>query len=246
MLATLVALALGGPPPGVDLGAIAARGRALAAYRRAATSANDAVLALEPDARDLTRQVAYRTERGWTVAFGRLDKDRRHFLVTYEATEAGGPDQFRARKVDPPRASSGFELAASLAMDAALGDFLKTNPGRRPYDLAALPAVGGKTWVYVVPAPTRPGTWPLGGDARYLIAPDGSTILERRTLHEAIIEDTPPKGPAAPGKHTHPRGDAPEDTDVAHVLIREPRAPEAVRTPVGAFLIKEDGSIEPR
>jgi len=43
---------------------------------------------------------------------------------------------------------------------------------RRPYNVAVLPAEKGQVWVYVVPAPTKIGVWPLGGDARYLISED--------------------------------------------------------------------------
>ncbi len=249
MLATIALLALLGPGPDgpkasaapskEELAAITERGRGLAGYDRAVASANDAVFALMPAGRDIARQVARRTDKGWVVAFGRIDKGQDRFLITYEATEAG-PDRFTAAKLDPPRASAGFELHAALAMDAALTDFLKT-ADRRPYNVAALPADGGKLWVYLVPAPTRPGVWPLGGDVRYLVARDG-TILQKRPLHAAIVEVAPAKG--RPGSHAHVLTDRPEDTDVAHVLTREPATAETVVTSAYVFTIKEDGSIE--
>jgi hypothetical protein len=251
LLATIALLALLGPVPDdapggaapskEELAAISGRGRGLAAYDRAVAFANDAVFALAPAGRDVTRQVARRTDKGWVVAFGRLDKGRSTFLITYEATEAG-PERFTAAKLDPPRPSTGFELTASLAMDAALTDFLKSTPERRPYNVAALPADGGKLWVYLVPAPTKPGIWPLGGDVRYLVAGDGSTILEKRPLHATILDVAPSKD--RPGAHAHVLSDRPEDTDVAHVLTREPRTAETVVTPAYGFTIKEDGSIE--
>lgn len=80
--------------------------------------------------------------------------------------------------------------------------------------------------MYVLPAQTQAGIYPLGGDERYLITADGSAIVEKRQLHKAIIEvrpDSMPKGttPAA-GYHTHVLSDVPEDTDVFHVLTRKP------------------------
>jgi hypothetical protein len=251
MLATIALLALlrpapddptkaGGPPSKEELAAISDRGRALAGHDRAVASANDAVFALMPAGRDIARQVARRTDKGWVVAFGRLDRGRDKFLVTYEATEAAR-GRFTAAKVDPPRASTGFERLAALAMDAALTDFLKSTAERRPYNVAALPADGGRFWVYLVPAPTKPGLWPLGGDVRYLVA-GGGTILAKRPLHATIVEVAPSKG--RPGTHAHVLSDRPEDTDVAHVLTREPATAETVVTPVYVFTIKEDGSIE--
>jgi hypothetical protein len=257
MLATFALLALGlapddppkpaVPPSKQELAAITERGRLLAGYDAAAWHGTDAVLALSPPNGAIQRYIARKTDKGWVVAFGRLDKARDKFLVTYEATETG-PERYDAKKVDPPRASTGFELRAALAMDESQTDFLKSNPERRPYNIAAIPAEGGKFWVYFVPAPTRPGVWPLGGDTRYLVSADGAKVLEKRQLHKSIIEvaapnDKPDARPVA-GMHTHVLSDIPEDTDVLHVLSREPRRPEMVITREYVFGVKEDGAID--
>ncbi|MCP9495997.1 MAG: hypothetical protein MSG64_16235 [Pyrinomonadaceae bacterium MAG19_C2-C3] len=70
----------------------------------------------------------------------------------------------------------------------------------------------------------------LGGDVRYLISKDGTTIVERRQLHNTIIEfRKPPQIEAAKiSFHTAVLDDVPEDTDVFHVLVRTPRVPELV------------------
>lgn len=236
------------PPSKAELAAIAERGRNLAGYDAAAWHATDAVMALMPPQGSIQRYVARRTDKGWVVAFGRLDRGRDAFLVTYEATEAGAPDRFTAAKVDPPRAATGFERGAARAMDAVMGDFLKSNPPRRPYNIAALPADAGSFWVYLVPAPTKPGVWPLGGDLRYKIAADGAKVLEKRQLHASIIEIEPPRGEpdalSVMSLHTHILSDVPEDTDVFHVLAREPRRPEMIVAKGNTFTVKEDGSIE--
>ena len=258
MLATIAVFALGvalddPPRPAAptlkeELAAVADRGRQVAAYDRAVWHATDAVMALNPAPGSIRRCIASKAEKGWGVAFGRVDKGRDKFLVTFEATEAGGPDRFEAKKVDPPRASTGFELRAALAIDTAEADFIRSGPERRPYNAAAIQAEGGRLWVYVVPAPTKPGVWPLGGDVRYLFDAEGAKVLEKRQLHKSIIEVTSPKEKpdAKPvmGMHTHILSDGPEDTDVFHVLAREPTRPEMVITKEDLFLIKEDGSIE--
>jgi hypothetical protein len=89
--------------------------------------------------------------------------------------------------------------------------------------------------VYVLPAQTKNGIYPLGGDVRYVMALDGSTIVEKRQLHKNILEinsGSVPKG-ATPtgGYHTHILSDVPEDTDVFYVLTRRPSEPEFIVTP---------------
>ena len=89
--------------------------------------------------------------------------------------------------------------------------------------------------MYVLPAQTKTGIYPLGGDVRYVMALDGSTIVEKRQLHKSILEINPgsvPKG-ATPtgGYHTHILSDVPEDTDVFYVLTRRPSEPEFIVTP---------------
>ncbi len=259
MLATIALLALGlaaddppqkaaAAPSKEELAAIADRGRRLAGYDAAAWHGTDAVLALRPPEGAIQRYIPRKTDKGWVVAFGRLDKGRDRFLVTYEATATDDPDRFTAAKVDPPRATTGFEFRAALAMDAAMADFLKSDPPRRPYNIAALPAGEDSLWVYLFPAPTKPGVTPLGGDLRYRVAADGSKLLEKRQLHKGIIEVEAPKEAedkkAVMGMHTHVLSDVPEDTDVFHVLARAPRRPEMIITKENLYAVQVDGSIE--
>ena len=131
----------------------------------------------------------------------------------------------------------------------SLKDFAKNFKGQqRPYNVAILPAEKSQWWVYFVPAPTQEGIWPLGGDFRYLITPDGSRVVERRQLHKSIIENPPPKpegdNQLVAGMHSHVLDDIPEDTDVFHVLQRQPNVPELVVTKEFVFAIEADGSIK--
>src|SRR5262249_14793985 len=117
----------------------------------------------------------------------------------------------------------------------------------RPYNVAVLPADERRLYVYLVPAPTKAGIWPLGGDVRYLMSVDGKKIVEKRQLHKSIIENEPPReggeNKLVMGFHTHVLDDTPEDTDVFHVLTRKPSVPEIIATNRFGFQVDADGTI---
>jgi len=225
---------------------VTARGQALFAYDQAAWHATDAVRATNPPKESVGRYIAYKSDEGWKVAFGHLNQSRDKFLVAYEATQGATLQEFTAKKSEPAREYTAFCLSAARAVDTALDDF---RGEKRPYNVAVLPAEQNRLYVYVVPAQTKDGVYPLGGDVRYLIQPDGSAIIEKRQLHKSILEDSSasvPKGakPTA-GYHTHILSDVPEDTDVFHVLTRQPPLPEVVITGgKKMYEISTDGTIQ--
>src|SRR4051794_18321455 len=95
--AVLVLIAVADPPgpkepPAEELAAIAERGRALAGYDAAAWHASDAVQAKKPRAGSVVRYIARKTDRGWDVAFGRLDEQRDVFRIACLATQGKEPD----------------------------------------------------------------------------------------------------------------------------------------------------------
>lgn len=230
------------PASEAELAQITERGRQLAAYDRAAWHATDAVLALKPTEGSVARYIARKTDAGWTVVFGRFNDKRDKFLVVYEASQGANPKEFKVKKHEPPKEVTDFYLYAAQATDTALADFRGQN---RPYNVAALPTASDQIYVYVVPAPTKAGIWPLGGDVRYLISKDGSKIVEKRQLHNAILEIPPSEsGNTVAGFHTAVLDDVPEDTDVFHVLSREPSAPEYVMTEKFVYRIEVDGTIK--
>ena len=224
---------------------VTARGKALYEYDEAAWHATDAVRATNPAPESVGRYIANRSDVGWTVVFGHLNEKRDKFLVAYEATQGTSLQEFTVKKLEPPQEDASLYLAAANAIDTALRDFRGEN---RPYNVAVLPASSDQLYVYVIPAQTKNGVYPLGGDARYLITTEGTSILEKRQLHKSIIETSPdsiPKGatPAA-GFHTHVLSDVPEDTDVFHVLTRQPPQPEYIGTKnKKLYVIQTDGTI---
>jgi len=227
-------------PSDTDLAVITARGRMLAAYDTAAWQATDAVMATHPKAEPSGRYIAHLTEAGWVVDFGRLNGAGDRFLVDYEATSDG--TKFLVKSFDPQREDVGWNLAAAKGMETATKDF---GAMTRPYNIAVLPADGGSLYVYLYPAQVKAGVYPLGGDVRYRVSPDGSRITEKRQMHKSIIESVSadPKMKVESGYHTHVLSDVPEDTDVLLVLTRQPKVPEMVVTQTFMYTIATDGTI---
>jgi hypothetical protein len=205
-------------------------------------------MALNPANGTITRYIARPTPKGWIVAFGRLSAQRDTFYVAYEATRSGTGGQyegFSAVAHPTPVADTDYFPRAARALDTASREF---GPVRRAYNVEALPRPDGKWWVYVMPAQTVAGVFPLGADTRYLISADGRTILEKRRLHNSVIEFSH-RTPVQPGAkmeaatHSAVVADIPEDTDVFHVLVRTPQVPEYVMTDHYIYRIDVDGKI---
>ena len=114
---------------------------------------------------------------------------------------------------------------------------------------AVLPTKEGPLYVYVYPAQTDNGVFPLGGDGRYLISADGNTIIEDRRMHDDVLmfdmRQADASGSTA-GWHTHVLSDVPEDTDVFYALSIKPAGSQYIGTRSGFYYrVKEDGTILP-
>jgi hypothetical protein len=228
-----------------QLAEISARGRMLAEYDQAAWHATDAVMATNPKQDHSSRFLCRKIDANWTCVFGHLMPDK--FLIDYEAIQGPSAQQFQVKPHEPAMEDKGFFFAGAKALMAAGADFQKAAENR-PYNPSVLPGPSDQFYVYIVPAQTKNGVYPLGGDARYLISADGNTIVEKRQLHKSILESNPanvPKGAAfSGGWHTHVITDTPEDTDVFYVLTRRPLAPESVGAGKHVYLIETDGTIK--
>ena len=251
-LATTSAGAQLARPTDSQLSDITARGRALAEYDFAAWHGSDAIAPLNPPAGSFTKYIARQTPKGWMVAFGKLTASRDTFLIAYEAirtADSGEFEGFKGVAHSRPIVDTDYYVRASRALDTAVAEFGAVPHPRRPYNAAVMPTPGGDWWVYLFPAPTVAGVWPLGADARLLISADGRKVLERRRMHNDVIEFTgrslrkPPGATLASGVHTAVVAEIPEDTDVYHVLTRTPRVPEYVMTDHFIYRIDTDGKI---
>jgi hypothetical protein len=229
-----------------ELDAITARGRILAEYDQAAWHGTDAVMALPPDRSRIGGYLARRRADGlWEVVFGRLDGEAKEYLIAYRAVQrSAGDTAYVATTLSPREHDSDWYARAGRALDGAREAF---GPVNRPYNAVVIPASEGGDWfVYLMPAPTQPGVFPLGGDARYRVSRDGRTMLQHRRMHNAVLEYTRMRRPgatAAASYHTAVLDDRPEDTDVFHVLSREPKLPEYIASKSYFFLVDVDGRI---
>lgn len=227
-----------------QLAEITERGKLLAEYDQAAWHATDAVMATNPKKDESSRFACKKENNLWTCVFGRLAADK--FLIDYEAVQGTGPTGFEVRHHEPPGEDTGFYFAAVKAMLLAGKDFQATAE-KRPYNPSVLPAEAGQFYVYLIPAQTKAGIYPLGGDARYLVTADGNTIVEKRQLHKSILE-TSPVGPngqkVVMGVHTHVLSNVPEDTDVFYVLTRKPLIPEMIGAGKLTYTVETNGMIK--
>ena len=232
------------PPTRDSLDGITARGRALVEHDRAAWHATDAVLALQPAPGEILAYLAMRQGSGWVVAFGRPDSISGNFHIAYEAVQSPGrPDSFTVTRHAPARVDSGEFARAARAFVLARADM---GIPERPYNTAVLPAADSGWFVYLMPAQTQHGVFPLGGDVRYHVSPDGRRILLKRQLHKAILEmgytsDTLP----APLFSTHAAilDNVPEDTDVFFVIVRQPRIHHLIVTDAFLYRLVPTGEI---
>ena len=229
-------------PTNQELGAITERGKLLYEYDQAAWHASDAVQMANPKNVEGQRYIARKENGKWIVVFGRLNEDRSRFSITYRAEEQAMLRQFAVKQEPAERQDDGFFLYAARAIEVATRDFGATN---RPYNVAALPAPAEHLYVYLYPAQTKARVYPLGGDVRYLLSPDGTKIMEKRQMHKTIIETMPQSGKkTVAGFHTHVLSGLPEDTDVFHVLTQDPPVAELVATPRLLYRVQIDGTIQ--
>jgi hypothetical protein len=230
-----------------QLAAITQRGRALEAYDQAAWHGTDAAQAVSGnDTTGLQYYIARKTGTGWAVDFGKLDSAGTAFLTTLEAVSTDG-EHFTATRLVPTRSDTGFLPAAAHAIALTQASFKPVSGFR--YNVAVLPNADGTMYVYLYPAQTDAGIFPIGGDERFTVSADGSKILESHRMHIGVLAQ--PVGASLPngaqlraGFHTVVVENVPQDTDVFHVLARRPSIPDYVDAQGQLYVINVDGSID--
>ena len=228
------------PPVGDELAAIANRGKLLYEYDQAAWHSTDAVQKIDMPKGVIDRYVAQKTESGWTVMWGRFTQSQDKFLIAYEVIQSETPEVFTVKKHEPPLEDTGFYFHAALAIAIARHDF---HGEQRPYNMAVLPADKRSLYVYVLPAQTVEGVYPVGGDIRYLISGDGLSIVSKRRMHQDIINSTI-RNDSMYSLHTHILSDTPEDSDVFDVLTRRPLIPEYIFTCNFTYKVTPEASVQ--
>jgi len=225
------------PADATELAAIAARGRAIAAYDAAAWHATDEVQALHPKEGLVRMYIGRQTTAGWLVAFGKMNDAKDAFLLAFETTPSADPLHPTVMSHDPAVEDRGEWFKVARAFDTGRDAFGKAS---RPYNIVVLP-VPDKSWfVYVYPAATTNDVFPTGGDVRYRVSGDGTKILDTHRMHASILEfkmDLTQKM----SFHTAFLDDAPEDTDVANALMMG-GTPAIIATKKFVYRIAADGT----
>lgn len=230
------------PADEAELKEITNRGRLLAEYDVAAWHSTDAVMAMNPEKGGVSGYIARKTGNAWTVVYGRLNQSKDKFLIVFEAIQQTSPTEFKVQRFEKPKEDRDFFLNAARAFETTKAVFSPAE--NRPYNAAILPENDGRFLVYFVPAQTQTGIFPIGGDTRYTVSKDGSKILSTRQMHKSIIEfQVPPDAKPQTGYHTAILDDVPEDTDVFHVLAREPKIPELIVTQKFVYRVEVDGTV---
>jgi hypothetical protein len=230
------------PPTADSLAAVSQRGRTLAEYDSVSWLGSGVMtsLSLPPDS--IRRLIARKTSRGWEVAAGSLGPSGETFLMSHlsiPGIEAG--PVWATTSFDPAQEDSGYFARAARAIETSVTMF---RAAARPYIATVVPASDGPWWwVYLYPAPSRPGAWPRGGDMRFRVSADGRVITESRHLHESITEYTPRTARSGGEVEREMLADTPEDTDVFHVVQRRPALPELMTAGRFRYRIDVNGTI---
>jgi hypothetical protein len=225
---------------------VTARGRQLADYDRAAGQGNVILMERYPEVIQgggFRQYFANKTARGWVVSFGSLARSGDSFAVTYEVRENRKTKRWTATRFTSPKQDAGILLHQARAVKTCLAVF----PGNgRTNNYTIVPTEGQQMYVYIYPAMTVKGVYPLGGDVRYLVSADGGTVLDSRQMHKRIVDTpaTPPGKIPSMGVHVADIADLPEDTDVFYVLVRVPSMGEMIATPHFVYKIEADGAIK--
>ncbi|MFY9711336.1 MAG: hypothetical protein WAK88_14315 [Candidatus Cybelea sp.] len=230
-----------------QLAAITQRGRNLYAYDRAAWHGTDAARALlGSDSAGLQDYIARKTASGWEVDFGALDSAGTSFLIRAEAQSTDGR-HFTAQVFATPRSETGFLVSAAHAVARARGAFVPVEG--YAYNVAVLPNDDGTLYVYLYPAQAKLSVYPVGGDTRYTISADGTKVLETHRMHKNVLfaRTASPIGPnggrLVANVFKEVLADVPQDTDVFHVLAREPHLPSVIIAQGQRYFIDVDGAI---
>jgi len=190
------------------------------------------------------RRIVHSTQRGWEVASGTLTEDGSAFLLV-ELAAPGIQAPWATTLFEPPQPTTDYYARAARAIEASIAMFHR--PAARVYVATAVPAEDGPWWlVYIYPAPKEKGSWPRGGDMRFRVSADGRVLTESRRLHETITEynvRTARPASALLDRYVTVPGNAPEDTDVFHVLQRRPAIPDLMAAGKYRYRIDVDGSI---
>jgi hypothetical protein len=230
------------PADAAELDAITSRGRAIAAYDQVAWHATDAVLAIPGAKNAIGMYIGRQTAAGWIVAFGKLNEKKDAFLLAYEAQPTGDVLHPRVIVHTPPLEDRGEWSNEARAYELARSAFGSRDVA---YNGTVLFAPNDEWYVYFYPAQTIDGVFPTGADTRFRVSHDGLAIKETHKMHVSLLENDfrgKDGKKTAMSFHTAILDDAPEDTDVANVLM-EGGTPMMIAGRNFVYKVSADGTI---
>jgi hypothetical protein len=208
------------------------RGYQLAAYQKALAGGTPAASKLLRAPSPKRHAIAVPSGRQLDIRIGELDDARQNFLVSADASFSA-EGTWLATPVNPPRAEPGFTAAAARAIETAQRGLTS----QQRLNAAVIPSLEKQLYVYLYPAAGEPV---LGPDWRFLVSPDGNTLLETRVMHEAEAR------PALEGKrvaamaHRHPNEEL-EDSDVAFSISHQ--VGDLIMLPSTAAIILNESGV---
>lgn len=229
------------PADTAELAQITTRGKAIAAYDNAAWHATDTVQALHPPDSEVGVYIGAPTSEGLVMGFGHLNEGGTKFLLAYEVRVRADAEHPTLKHNEPALEDDGVWLHLARAFEL-VKPLVKGLGGA--YNIAILPADRGKWFVYAYPAQTVNGVYPTGADTRYLISADGIRVEATHKMHYSLLSFEKPKDDKTVSTYrTAVIDDAPEDTDVATVLMMG-GVPCRVVTKKFVYQIAADGDIK--
>jgi hypothetical protein len=225
-----------------DIGTIERRGRQIAEYERAVTTAIDLLSATKPDYVHSGLTAAVKKEDTWMVYVGDLSEDGSAWVPAHSYS---CPDtlfeEMKAVKDSKVAGTEILQLAKAIQLSLT-----KVDAKWPQYLISAFLEGDGSATVYIVPRSEKKDIALLGGDFKLSISLDGSKILQNSQLHGGTLE-VPLRAPEgktrAAAFHTHASANLPTETDVALVLSNPELAPHFVVGSKWISRINADGTV---
>ncbi len=191
--------------------------------------------------------LVYQSKDKVETGFGRLSEDKTTYLVDILASKSKGEKSNKIERLWPPLADQEKWKDLALALDIAREEMKENCRETEKLNYAVLADSRNKDkktfFVYFYPSQKEN----LGGDLRLTVNIDEKSVLEEHQGHKALIKEkrlATKYGGRKMAYHQAILDEMPEDTDVLHVLSREPRRAEIVTTANFVYRIDINGDIK--
>lgn len=191
--------------------------------------------------------LVYQSKDKVETGFGRLSEDKTNYLVDILASKSKGEKSNKIERLWPPLSDQEKWKDLALALDIARAEMKENSRETEKLNYAVLADSKNKDkktfFVYFYPSQREN----LGGDLRLTVNLDEKIVVEEHQGHKALIKEkrlATKYGGRKMAYHQAILDEMPEDTDVLHVLSREPRRAEIVTTANFVYRIDINGDIK--